>query len=93
LIEFDPAAKENVVKVAMPPDSVPVPSVDEPFLKVTTPPFGGTPKLEPTVAVNVTLWSGAIGFAEDKTAVAVGSPWTTCFRVGEDLPNTFTSPP
>ena len=54
-MEFDPAAKVEVVKVAWPvPSRVEVPSVVEPFLNVTVP--VGTPPLEVTVAVKVTGW-------------------------------------
>jgi len=41
-----------VVNVALPALSVPVPSVEEPFLNVTVP--VGVPPLEVTVAVKVT---------------------------------------
>ena len=54
-MEFDPAARVEVVKVAWPvPSRFEVPKVVEPFLNVTVP--VGIPPLEVTVAVKVTGW-------------------------------------
>jgi hypothetical protein len=86
LIDAVPAASDAVVIVAIPPASAPVPKVAAPFLNVTISPFGGTPPLELTVAVNVTLCPLAIGFAEDVTTVVVAAFATTCASCGDALP-------
>jgi hypothetical protein len=83
---------DDVVNVALPPDSVPAPNVAAPFLKVTSSPLGGTPKLEVTVAVNVTLWPIVIGFAEDVTTVVVAAFSTICVSNWEMLPVKLKSP-
>src|ERR1700683_5103532 len=70
----------------MPPASAPVPSVAAPFLNVTISPFGGTPLLELTVAVNVTLCPLAIGVAEDVTNLVVAAFATICASCGDALP-------
>ena len=59
----------------MPLLSVPVPRVEEPFLKVTVP--VGVPSCEPTVAVNMTLWPKADGFSDEATEVEVGAGLVT----------------
>jgi len=51
--EFGPAASEEVVRVACPPDSVPVPS-ETPLLKKVTVPVGVPEAVLATVAVSVT---------------------------------------
>jgi hypothetical protein len=75
----EPSASDDVVNVAMPePFSVPVPSVAAPSLNVTVSPLPeviGVPPLL-TVAVKVTDWPYADGFAEDVRA-AVVVPWIT----------------
>lgn len=79
-MDRDPTASAEVVKVAWPePSRVDVPSVEEPFLKVTVP--VGTPlpgALAVTVAVNVTGWLNTEGLAEEPTVVVVASLLTTC---------------
>src|ERR1051325_2460945 len=52
VITCNPAARVEVLNVAMPPSSVPVPSVVPRSLNVTTP--VGVPPVALTVAVNVT---------------------------------------
>ena len=56
-----------MVKVAVPPESAPVPSVVPPSLKVTVPVavFGET------VAVKVTGWPNTEGLADEETVVVV----------------------
>ena len=71
-----------VVKVAVPPDNVPVPSVVVPSLKVTVPvglPLPGATAL--TVAVKVTDWPNAEGFAEEASVVVVLALLTVCETV------------
>ena len=58
-------------------DSVPVPSVVAPSLKVTVPvgePAPGAVTL--TVAVNVTDWPETEGLTEEATVVVVSALWT-----------------
>jgi hypothetical protein len=50
-----PAGKLDVVKLAKPPLSIPVPRVFGPDMKVTVSPSGGGPSFEVTVAVSVTI--------------------------------------
>jgi len=72
VIEWDPCAKVEVVNVAMPPDSVPVPSVVAPSRKVTVP--DGLPApgaTTATVAVKVTLCPTVDGFTDDVRLVLV----------------------
>ena len=56
-----------MVNVAVPADSVPVPSVVEPSLNVTVP----VAVLGDTVAVRVTDWPKVEGFAEEEMVVVV----------------------
>src|SRR5262249_59299478 len=65
-----PRARAEVVNVALPPESVPVPNVVAPSLKVTVPvgvPAPGAVAL--TVAVKVTPWPDTEGLSEEVTAV------------------------
>jgi hypothetical protein len=57
----------DVVKVAWPPDNVPVPMADPPSRKVTVP--VGAPPVVDTVAVNVTGWPTVEGLCEEVTVV------------------------
>src|SRR6266446_5714254 len=69
-MECAPTAREAVVSVAMPEESsVPVPRLVAPSRNVTVP--VGMPAGELTVAVKVTGWPKADGFAEDTRAVVV----------------------
>src|SRR5581483_6465180 len=60
---------------AVPPDSVAVPSVVEPSLKVTLP-VGVPPPLALTVAVSVIGWTRPIVDADVVSDVVVGDPFT-----------------
>ena len=68
-MEWLPNVSVEVEKVAVPPpDSVPVPSVVAPSLKVTVP-VGVTPA-PATVAVKVIACPSRLGLADDATVVA-----------------------
>ena len=69
-----PPARVEVVKVADPAVSAPAPRVVVPSRKVTLPP--GTPALEETTAVNVTLVPGLTKLADVVKVAAVGAPFT-----------------
>ena len=56
-----------MVNVAVPADSVPLPSVVEPSLNVTVP----VAVLGDTVAVSVIDWPNVEGFADDESVVVV----------------------
>src|SRR6476619_3775250 len=84
----------DVEKVALPPLSVPVPSVVAPSLNVTVP--VGVPEPGPvavTVAVNVTDPPKFDGFVPDTTAVVVADCCPTCDVVDDVLVTKFVSPP
>jgi hypothetical protein len=89
-MECVPTVNVEVVNVADPPLSVPVPSVTVPFLNVTVP--VGVPEVAVTVAVNVTAWPDVEGFSEDATVV-VGTGFTVCDRGAEVLAVKLASPP
>jgi hypothetical protein len=72
VMECDPALKLEVVKVAWPATSAPLPMLVPPSRKVTVPP--GLPTLELTVAVNVTESPAFDGFNDDPTVVVVEEP-------------------
>ena len=80
MIEWPPTASELVVKLAVPPDTVPVPSVVAPSVNVTVP-VGVPGEVELTVAVNVTVWPKTLGLAEDANAVVV-EPGAACASAG-----------
>ena len=72
-----PTASAEVWNVAMPLDSVPVPSVLAPSLNVTVP--VGAPEagaVTETVAVKVTDCPDTLGLADGASAVVV-APWFT----------------
>src|SRR2546428_11017193 len=76
-MECAPTARDAVVSVAMPEESsVPVPRLVAPSRNVTVP--VGMPAGELTVAVKVTDWPKADGFAEDTRTVVVGGLSTVC---------------
>ena len=91
-----PTAKADVVNVASPPLSVPVPMGLPPSRKVTVPvgvPVpGGTGE---TVAVKVTDWPKIEGFCDEITVVVLSALLTTCGLPVNDpvLPLKFPSPP
>ena len=66
-MESVPAASDAILNVALPPLSVPVPSVVAPFLNVTVP--VGVPAPDETVAVKVTAVPYVDGFRDEATAV------------------------
>jgi len=68
-MECAPGTKVEVVNAALPPLSVPDPSVDAPSLNVTVP--GGVPDPDVTLAVKVTAAPYVDGFREEATEVAV----------------------
>jgi hypothetical protein len=67
VIECEPGARLAGVRVAVPPDSTPVPSVVVPSLNVTVP----VALLGETVAVKVTGWPNTEGLADEETVVLV----------------------
>ena len=66
-MECEPGARLTGVRVAVPPDSVLVPSVVEPSLNVTVP----VALLGETAAVNVTGWPNTEGLTDEETVVLV----------------------
>ncbi len=80
LIEWVRTDKDDVENVAAPVESnVRVASVVVPSLNVTDP--VGTPTLEETVAVNVTVWPDRDGLSDEVTPVLVAKRCTTCVRL------------
>ena len=74
-----PTARADVVKVATPPLSVPVPIGLPPSRNVTVPVGVPAPgATAETVAVNVTDWPNTEGFCDEVTVVAVLALFTTC---------------
>ena len=67
MIECEPGARLTGVRVAVPPDNVPVPSVVDPSLNVTVP----VALLGETAAVNVTGWPNTEGLTDEETVVLV----------------------
>ena len=94
-MECDPAERFDLVMVACPLRSVPVPIDIVPSLKVTVP--LGVPEVTGlTVAVNVTVPPKAAGFAEETKLVEVAVELLLvmfCVSAGEVLPVKLTSPP
>jgi len=91
-----PAAKAEVVNVAMPPLSVPVPMGLPPSKNVTVPVGVPDPGATgETVAVNVTGCPAVDGFSDEVTVVVVFVLLTTCGLPVSDpvLPLKFPSPP
>jgi hypothetical protein len=69
--DVEPFGSEEVIKVAEPPLSVPVPNTVVPLSNETVSPSGGAPALERTVAVKVTSWPEVDGFGDDASVVVV----------------------
>ena len=91
MIGWLPKANADVVNVAFPALSVPVPSRVVPSLNVTVP--VGVPVVAGfTVAVKVTAWPNADGFTEETTEVVEAAWFTACDRAGEVLPAKLASP-
>ena len=84
-----PAARAAVIKVAVVPETMPVPSMVAPSLKVMVPVGEAPPEM---VAVRVMLVPKT-GFAEEDETVVVVVVWTTVtVAAGEVLPALFVSP-
>jgi len=93
-MESEPTASDEVVKVALPPTKLAVPSVVPPFLKVTTSPFGGVFPIELTVvAAKVVACPTVTWFDDDVIVVVVAALPTTCCSTGDVLEAKFASPP
>jgi hypothetical protein len=76
---------DEVLKLAVPPPSVPVPKVVVPSLNVTVPVGVPAPgDTGATVAVNVTDWPKTAGFAEEVTLVVV-AVWLTVWATTADV--------
>lgn len=90
MIACTPAVRSAVVKVAVPPDKVPVPIPAPPSENVTVP--VGVPDPLLTVAVNVTDVPNDDGFSEEMTVVLVGIPLTTWFSAVDVLGSKVASP-
>jgi hypothetical protein len=88
----NPAASDEVLKLAVPPLSVPVARRVVPILKDTVSPSGGEPKLELTVAVKVTVWPTSDGLREDVSVVLAVILVTVWVSEGDVLPRKFASP-
>jgi hypothetical protein len=89
VIEFDPTASVEMLKVAFPALIVPVPSVVLPSVNVTVP----VAVVGATVAVNVTEAPNADGFADDASVTVVFVLFTVCVRLVDVLLLSFVSPP
>jgi len=79
VIESLPTGRLEVVKLAVPPLSVPLPSTVLPFLNVTVP--VGVPLAALTVAVKVTDWPEVIVAAEAASVVVVAVVPVACLTV------------
>jgi hypothetical protein len=89
-----PIARDDVVMLPVPPDSVAVPRVAAESRKVTVPP--GVPAPPPDadiVAVNVTLCPNTDGLADELTADELFALFTVWVIGAEVLPEKFVSPP
>ena len=84
----DPIDSDDVLSVATPDDTVPVPSDVAPSLKLTVP----VAAVKLTVAVNVTLFPNCDGLGDDVNVVVVVAGLTTCDTVFEVLPLNVASP-
>jgi len=89
VIEFDPTASVEMLKVAFPALIVPVPSVVLPSVNVTVP----VAVVGVTVAVNVTETPYADGFADEASVTVVFVLFTVWVSVADVLPLSFVSPP
>ena len=91
VMEWVPTSNEDVLNVALPPLSVAVPRVVDPFLNVTVP--AGVPPLEVTVAVKVTDWFNFEGLRDEVTVLELLALFTVWVSTGEVLPLKFVLPP
>ena len=91
-MEWVPTNRVEVVKVASPLLSVPVPSVVVPSLKVTVP--VGVPPVDFTVAVKVTDAPNVDGFREETSNVEDFALFTVWVSAGDEvLPLKLLLPP
>ena len=88
-MECEPIASDDVLKVAAPLLTLPLPSTVLPSLNVTVP----VAVVAEIVAVNVTGEPIADGFADDDNVVVVLALFTVCDKADEVLPLQFESPP
>jgi hypothetical protein len=89
-----PTASEEVVKLALPPESVAVPRVTAPSTKLTVP--VGVPEpgvTAETVATKVTDWPNTVGFKVDDAVAELLALLTVCVMAVEVLPPKLVSPP
>ena len=93
MIVVEPAAREDVLKLAEPLLSATLVSVVVPCLKVMVSPSGGDPKLELTVAVKATVCPTSEGLREEASVVVVAILFTVCVSDAEVLPRKLVSPP
>ncbi len=89
MIEFDPTASVEMLKVAFPALIVPVPSVAVPSMNVTVP----VAVVGVTVAVNFTDELYVDGFADEASVTVVLALFTTWIRSKDVLPLYFALPP
>jgi hypothetical protein len=95
VIVWLPTARVEVVNVAVPELTEPVPSVAAPSKKVTVPVFtvAVDGELAVTVPVKVTGWPKTAGFADELMVVVVLAAFTVCVREDEVLALKLASPP
>jgi len=87
-MEWDPAARLDVLKAAIPPLNEPVPREVDPSKKVIVPVAADGV----TTAVKVTVALTGAGFVDDETVIEEGCS-TFCVRVDEVLVLSLVSPP
>jgi hypothetical protein len=92
LMLCDPAFSDEVLKLALPPLRLPVPSTVDPSLNLTASPFGGVLLPELTVAVNCTRCPKVEGFRLELSVVVVGILSTFWINFADVLPTKFGSP-
>jgi hypothetical protein len=89
-----PTASEEVVKLALPPESVAVARVTAPSTKLTVPvgvPEPGATAV--TVATKVTDWPNTVGFKADETVAEPLALLTVCVIAAEVPLVKLLSPP
>jgi hypothetical protein len=94
VIVWFPTASDEVVKLALPPESVAVPRVTAPSTKLTVPvgvPEAGATAV--TVATNVADWPNTVGFKIDETVAELLALLTVCVMAAEVPVAKLLSPP
>jgi hypothetical protein len=91
-IVCDPPCSEDVTNMALPLDSVPVPSVVGGLVLVSLNCTVPVADDGDTVAVNVTDWPNVEGFGDEESVVVVDIWLTVCVNGAEVLPALFVSP-